>query len=525
MFLALTLLVIFVALMLLYLGTRYSRSAKTDEKLVNDAQQDISRGDLIGAEEKLRNHLKKDPNSIAASLSLLKVYRERDKPTATLKLCRDLLRKYESGNYEFDPTPIHNEIGHVLWNLRNYEEAFFHFVRCFKVDKNLPGLDKFAYALASQGYYREALELFNEYRQKKPKDMEVIRQMVPCHVGLYRVDEARNCLLDLFANSAARNLDNYFLGKLFYEIGDRESAHNYFIDFLVNLIPSSGGQGQDALAYVMPIFRDHSGNFSSREADTWIRILQNVLSHVHLSQQQKCELSWQLGFLLLLKDPDNLDFEAARGRWSEVAAYQADYKEVNRLTLKLEQENSRGEWLSEFRNLRRQNFKSVFGDMVITNLRASEMFEIPPFRGNTIEEWLNPAAFKGSKHSFKSAGGEFDFRDLEAMPPKQFKSSIQRYLESKKFIIKREIVLDGVGTSLYLLCSSPTGKSCFWVFHRNSGDTGEIELKTVIEQSSMAKADSVNVVSLGSFTSAAVELAAKNNIELMSIRNLQISWN
>ena len=496
---------------------------KTNE-LVNQAQNDINKGNLVEAEQKLRSHLKEYPSNVSASLSLLKVYRESNKPNGTVKVCKDLLRLYEEGCREFDVTAVHNELANVLWTLRKFEESFFHYVRCFKVDKSLSGLDDLAYALASQGHYREALDLLKECQEKNPKDMNIVRKMIPCHIGLHRPDDARNCLLDLFANSASQNKDNYLLGRLFYEMGDHDSAQNYLTDFLVNLDSKHGGEAQDCLPYIMPALRSHSGNFSSREYDVWIRIFQNLMAHVYLSEIQKCEIYWQLGFMLLLKDPNNLDFDAAQRQWNNITNYRADYKDIKRLTANLDNEMSRSKWLDEFKNLRGQKFSEAFGNTVMHPLRASEMFEIPPFSSNVVEEWLNPATYNGSKHVFKTSVTDFDLRRIESIPPKQFKEVIQNYLESRKFLVRREIVLDGSGTSLYLLCTSRTNESVFWAFYRSSGDTGEIELKNIIDQMNECKADLAKVVSLGSYTDAAVALANKKSVDLMSLKELKISW-
>ena len=65
----------------------------------------------------------------------------------------------------------------------------------------------------------------------------------------------------------------------------------------------------------------------------------------------------------------------------------------------------------------------------------------------------------------------------------------------------------------------------FWAFHRNSGDTGEIELKTAVEQIAAYKSDRAIIVSLGSFTDAATKIAGKNDIELISGASLQATWN
>lgn len=524
MFMFWVILLMVVGSLVLFLFVRYMGGKQKTSELVSQVQHDINKGNLLEAEQKLRSHLKEYPSNVSASLGLLKVYRESNKPAGMVKVCKDLLRLYEDGCREFDVTAIHNELAKVLWGLRKFEESFFHYVRCFKIDKTLPGLDNLAYALASQGHYREALNLLKECQEKNPKDMNIIRKMVPCHIGLHRPDDARNCLLDLFANSASQNKDNYLLGKLFYEMGDQDSAQNYFTDFLLNLDSKHGGEGQDCLPYIMPTLMNHSGNFSSREFDVWTRVLQNLMAHVYLSEVQKCEVYWHLGFMLLLKDPDNLNYDAARKQWDSIGNYRADYNQVKRLIVNLDNQISRSEWLDEFRNLRRQKFNEAFGNIAMHNIKASEMFEIPPFSSNVVEEWLNPATYNGSKHVFKSSPAEFYFRRIESMPPKQFKGVIQSYLESQKFTVRREIVLDGSGTSLYLLCTSRNGESVFWAFHRSSGDTGEVELKNVIDQKNECKADLAKVVSLGSYTDAAVTLANKKGVDLMSVKELKISW-
>ena len=133
-------------------------------------------------------------------------------------------------------------------------------------DRNSGGLERLAYALASQGHYNEAIDLLKECQQKNPKNMEVLRSMIPCYIGIRRPDEARNILLDLLANASSENKDNYLLGKLFYEMGDRESAQKYFTDFLLNLDASQAGEGQDALVLVMSAYYHNAGSLSCRNA-------------------------------------------------------------------------------------------------------------------------------------------------------------------------------------------------------------------------------------------------------------------
>ena len=57
------------------------------------------------------------------------------------------------------------------------------------------------------------------------------------------------------------------------------------------------------------------------------------------------------------------------------------------------------------------------------NLKASELFEIPPFQSSVVEEWLHPKLSAASKHVFNMSE-KFDIKQLETMPPQQFKSTI-----------------------------------------------------------------------------------------------------
>ncbi len=503
---------------------RVMGSGGRNNELFNQAQNDINKGDYAGAEKKLRTHLKEDPDNVGSALSLLDVYKVRGKHDGVIRVCRQLLSLYESGRQEFNVYAIHKEFADILWSRRKYEEAFFHYVRSLKEDRNAGGLDRLAYALGSQGYYNEALDLLKECQQRDPKNMQAIRNMIPCYIGIKRPDEARNILLDLLANSASQNKDNYLLGKLFYEMGDRESAQKYFIDFLLNLEASQAGEGQDALVLVLPAYYHHPGGLSCRECDIWTRVLQNVLAHVYLNPSQKQEMEWQLGFMLLLRDTEALNFEAARSCWQPIHALGTDYKNINKLITMLDQRRSREEWLSEHDVFKAQN---SFLDMVTTstsNLKASELFEIPPFQSSIVEEWLNPALSGDTKHVF-SVSEKFNIKQLETMSPQQFKSSIQRYLERQGYVVRREVVLDGSGTSLYLQCTNKLKQSVFCSFHRNSGDTGEIELNIAIDQMAEHKTDKAIIVSLGSFTEAAKKIAGKNEIELISGAGLQATWN
>ena len=124
--------------------------------------------------------------------------------------------------------------------------------------------------------------------------------MIPCYIGIRRPDEARNILLDLLANAASQNKDNYLLGKLFYEMGDRQSAQKYFIDFLLNLDASQAGEGQDALILVMPAYYHNAGSLSCKECDIWARVLQMhlpIYTLTHL-RNKKFNGSWDSCYCL-----------------------------------------------------------------------------------------------------------------------------------------------------------------------------------------------------------------------------------
>tara|TARA_Y100000589_G_scaffold103823_1_gene98134 strand:+ start:7180 stop:8778 length:1599 start_codon:yes stop_codon:yes gene_type:complete len=495
----------------------------SDNELFNQAQDDINKGDYAGAEKKLRTHLKEDPDNVGSALSLLEVYKVRGKHDGVARVCRQLLSLYEGGRQEFNVYAIHKDFAEVLWSRRKYEEAFFHYVRSLKEDRNSGGLDRLAYALGSQGYYNEAIDLLKECKEKDPKNMQAIRNMIPCYIGIKRPDEARNILLDLLANSASQNKDNYLLGKLFYEMGDRESAQKYFIDFLLNLDASQAGEGQDALILVMSAYYHHPGSLSCRECDVWTRVFQNVLAYVYLNPTQKQEIEWQLGFMLLLRDTEALNFEAARSCWQPIQSLGTNYKNISKLITMLDQRRSREEWLNEYDEFKGQNSFLDTVTVSSTNLKASELFEIPPFQSLIVEEWLNPSLSGDAKHVF-SVSEKFNIKELETMSPQQFKTTIQRYLERQGYVVRREIVLDGAGTSLYLQCTNKLNQSVFCSFHRNSGDTGEIELKTAVDQMAQHEIDKALIVSLGSFTEAAKKIAGKNDIELISGASLQANW-
>ena len=190
----------------------------------------------------------------------------------------------------------------------------------------------------------------------------------------------------------------------------------------------------------------------------------------------------------------------------------------------LDQRRSREEFLREYEALKGQNSFLDTVNISSANLKAAELFEIPPFQSNIVQEWIHPNLSTGSKHVFV-VSEKFDIKQLETMSPQQFKSAIQRYLERQSYTVRKEVVLDGSGTSLYLQCTDKANSSVFWAFHRNSGDTGEIELKTAVEQIAAYKSDRAIIVSLGSFTDAATKIAGKNDIELISGASLQATWN
>ena len=359
---------------------------------------------------------------------------------------------------------------------------------------------------------------------EKSKNMEVLRSMIPCYIGIRRPDEARNILLDLLANASSENKDNYLLGKLFYEMGDRESAQKYFTDFLLNLDASQAGEGQDALVLVMPAYYHNAGSLSCRECDVWARVFQNVLAYVYLNPSQKQEIQWQLGFMLLFRDSETMNFEAAKSAWQSIIAQGPNYKNIINISKMLDQRRSREEFLREYEALKGQNSFLDTVNISSANLKAAELFEIPPFQSNIVQEWIHPNLSTGSKHVFV-VSEKFDIKQLETMSPQQFKSAIQRYLERQSYTVRKEVVLDGSGTSLYLQCTDKANSSVFWAFHRNSGDTGEIELKTAVEQIAAYKSDRAIIVSLGSFTDAATKIAGKNDIELISGASLQATWN
>ena len=515
---------IVISLFAFFPVARFMGSGGKNSELFNQAQNDINKGDYAGAEKKLRTHLKEDPDNVGSALSLLEVYKVRGKHDGVARVCRQLLTLYESGKQEFNVYVIHKEFAQILWSRRKYEEAFFHYVRSLREDRNSGGLERLAYALGSQGYYNEALELLKECQQKDPKNMEVLRSMIPCYIGIRRPDEARNILLDLLANAASQNKDNYLLGKLFYEMGDRQSAQKYFIDFLLNLDASQAGEGQDALILVMPAYYHNAGSLSCKECDIWARVLQNALAHIYLNPSQKQEIQWQLGFMLLFRDSETLNYDAAKNAWQSVISQGASFKNVNNLFKMLEERRSREELLREYEARKGQNSFLETVSISSANLKASELFEIPPFQSSVVEEWLHPKLSAASKHVFNMSE-KFDIKQLETMPPQQFKSTIQRYLERQGHIVRKEIVLDGSGTSLYLQCTNKANLSVFWAFHRNQGDTGEIELKTAVEQMAEYKVDKAVIVSLGSFTNAATKIAGKNDIELISGASLQATWN
>ena len=219
--------------------------------------------------------------------------------------------------------------------------------------------------------------------------------------------------------------------------------------------------------------------------------------------------------MLLFRDSETLNFDAAKSVWQSVISQGASFKNISNLFKMLEERRSREELLREYEARKGQNSFLETVSISSANLKASELFEIPPFQSSIVEEWLHPKLSAASKHVF-SISEKFDIKQLETMSPQQFKSTIQRYLERQGHIVRNEIVLDGSGTSLYLQCTNKANLSVFWAFHRNQGDTGEIELKTAVEQMAEYKVDKAVIVSLGSFTNAATKIAGKNDIELIS---------
>ncbi len=514
---------------LAYLFLTSQKVSAPASNLFWEAVKDFEAGKNDEAEKKFLKHLTTRTNHVQSYMYLVEIYKKKGRKNRELQTCKTLMELWESGYHEFKIGKVQKNLGELLFEKEQYEEAFYHYAGLLKgmnadptVDSNANTtefVDDFtlrnvAFLLASQGRYEKALEYYENLINKNPRDWTSVRGKVPCLIGTGNWKKAEACIRELISNKESRVDDYYYLGKIYQQLQDPGNAKSCFMEFLQKVGSEQAYDGYDALAYLIQSYYAKVELFSENEIENWIKVFRCSLDHIYLKDHQEREIHFQKGFLHFFKTHEKEEFRDALREWTNLSRADPNYKDVERLIEKLK--NYKKEFFRDLELAYKAGKKledELFEDP--RPFRSSDMFDVLPFESDVVSEFLDPSFLGGIKKTF-SRGKKQTSKDLEALSVYQFDRRMEEVFKKMKLSIEKKLKSDSSGIAFRYLLKNKDNKFTYCAVYRHSKEIGEVEVKQIITQMKNYDLVGAIMITLGSFTMKAASIAREHSVEVIT---------
>jgi len=494
------------------------------------AVKDYDAGQEELAEKKFLQHIGMRPNHVQSYLYLAKTYKKKGHIKGEIQVCRTLMELWESGFREFKVGEIQRRLADTLYACEAFEESFFHYASLIKgsTDQNEQDenarteayvddevIKRIAFLLASQSRYDKSLIYYDQVLSRKAKDEVSLRGRVPCFIGLQKWEEARDALLNIISQRIAQVQDYYYLGKVFQKLDDPDSARAYHAEYLQKIDSENAYDGYDALGFLMGFYYEKTGVFAEKELDFWLKVFKVSLEVIYLKDEQKKELNWQRGFTSYFKNRETEEFREAVKNWTTLESEDPSYKEVGELLADLKKYKPLvHEERMEEAYFRLKPVDDQFFDAPRV-LRAADMFDVLPFESDVVSQFFDPSFFNSVLKVFQ-AKKKVSASDLKDLTVYQFERKVEEIFEKMSYKVEKKLKSDSSGMVFNFLLKNQRNKLSLCSVYRNTGDLGEVEVKSVLNLLKNQSVIGGMIISLGSFTMKAAKLARDSEVELIT---------
>lgn len=484
-----------------------------NNSLYVEAMNEVSSGSLESAEEKLKESLAENPEHTESAVQLLEVYGRQGKEQAQVSLCRNLLKLYDAGQQDFQIEHVQLKLADILWSQAKYEECFFHYAQVLQKEKEPRVMARVGYILASQGRFEQAMSLFGQALASDPYDKDANRGQVLCQLGRGRFEDARDGLLDAMADNSATNLDSYLLARTFRELGDLQSAQNYYMDFLLQLESKNSMEGYEALMQLVPVYEEKGAKLGRRELDVWYRVFHMCLDRMFLRPKLKHRILFHETLIAILRDFELEDFTVARESLERMERIELKLELEKSICLELKTGLDEGWSLERWQQIFMQNRlidRTLFSNTQPFDVR--NYFEIPPINPKRIDQIMSPGFLRSVKTQFES-GGELDSSELAQMSAQRFRTRMLAGLKELGYEYRAAFPSDAAGTALYFRMRVQGKGELLVAAYRSTGDLGELEVQEVLNLMNENKLHKALLITMGNLSADAERLASQKGVE------------
>ena len=508
---------IFLIIIVLYaLEERFGKiqkDPKDQQSFYEKGEMAYQSGNIERAERYFTEHIKTHYNHSNSYKYLLKIYEESGKQESLLHICQTILELGERNLSGVDLDKVRRSFADISYENKSYEDALYHYLILLSNAPNNDIKKKIAFLYASQNHFGKALKYYNEVIRDSPLDFEAKAAMIPCLIGESLLDEAVKFLEELKSNDMSSSREMFMLAKIKQKQGFTRESQEYFLEFLENSNWSKRNSCKDALSSLLKDFYELPLPISPDQLDFWTKVFKGCALVYSDSDKRKIELFWQLGFLEYFKDSQRLDFEVSRTEWMKVFNLDSEYKNVAALIDNLSaisEENSE-QMLQEYLE-NRMDHARLLGEP--KDLQPRSYYHVPPIDIAGIEKALESPLFSSLTSMFK--GNTTSLDDLLSLPEHMFELRISQVLRKMGFTVNETVSHHNHNKMSSFKALNESNQDVLCCAYQDSRTIGEVELKNVKVLMRKLKISNSVVISLGNFSSEAIDMAKGESIRLIS---------
>lgn len=469
-------------------------------------------GNIDRAERYFTEHLKTHFSHAGSYRHLLKIYEDPSKQSNLLQLCQTILELGDRHISGLDMDKVRRSFADVSYERKAYEDALYHYLILLNQSSSTEIRKRVAYLYASQGQYQKAVGYYREVLKSNPAEVETKAALVPCLIGLKEFSEAIQILEELKVDGNCSRRDLYLLAKLQHDKGAIDESQALFLAFLKQSKWGNQPLCIDSMSTLMRDFYSFTKPLEINKLEFWIEVFNGFATMYKDSSQRLIELNWQLGFLLL-SHVEQEPSVAARDAWMKVFNMDSEYKSIAILIDKLDEFvlQSREQLQKEYTEGRMSCIRFA-GEPKDVDPR--NFYHIPPIDIKGIEKALENPLMASFSAMFQSKSSGLD--DMLSLSENMFELKITQVMRKMGLSVKETVSHNKSNKMSSFRVVDDKNEDLLCCAYQDSRKIGEVELRNVKDTMSSFKLPSAVVISLGSFSIEAAELARRESIRLIS---------
>lgn len=468
-------------------------------------------GNVDRAERYFTEHLKTNYSHAASYRYLLKIYEDNGKQTNLMQLCQTILELGERNISGVDMGKVRRCLADISYENKSYEDALYHYLLLLKESTSTAIKRRVAYLYASQGCFDKALSYYEAVWQSSPGDNEIKAARIPCLIGVGQESEAIQLLQELKNDGKCSTRELYLFAKLIHEKQSAEESHEIFIDFLKQSKWANNSATVDAMSCLIKDFYISTGFPVIENLGFWLEVFEGFAKLYKDSQQRLLELYWQVGFLSICGGEES--YEVARESWMKVFNMDSDYKNIAVLIDKIDEIDAESlpmitkEYMDS-----RMSYQRFAGEPKAVDPR--NFYHIPPIDINAIEKAVESPLMASFTAMFQGKSNGLD--DMLSLSENMFELRITQIIRKMGMAVKETVGHNKSNKMSSFRVVNEQDEDLLCCAYQDSRKIGEVELRNVKGAMTNSQLEAAVVISLGSFSSEAAELARKESIRLVS---------